>query len=244
MIAGRWKLQTPFDILQAAIASHLALWMEDTSRFCFDQDVAPALITYSFSARLMYHPIGECNCWSFHKVMLRKLGDDLSELHISDPPSIILYGKPLEDVEDDELVAWEEEGREFRLAMRGEGPIRTTSALLVQMISAARDYHNRLLNELLFKLKEDGLFRAQRDNAGVSAGEDREEETGPWEVIPEGWQRDAMKLWWEGWSQGEIAKKMGFATRTVTNRFYALRTAYTPDVVPYKNDPRRQRHIL
>jgi hypothetical protein len=58
-------------------------------------------------------------------------------------------------------------------------------------------------------------------------------EDDPWELIPDHlWDRQALRLWWEGLTCPEIGRRLSQAPKTVRNRLTLLRKAYGTDVVP------------
>lgn len=61
----------------------------------------------------------------------------------------------------------------------------------------------------------------------------------PWEAIPEGWEREAVRLWWEGLDKGEIAQRLDKDAKTVENRFSQLRRDFGEAVVPYSKRCKR-----
>jgi hypothetical protein len=55
----------------------------------------------------------------------------------------------------------------------------------------------------------------------------------PWELIPDHlWERQALRLWWEGLTCPEIGRRLSQAPKTVRNRLTLLRKEYGTDVVP------------
>lgn len=68
--------------------------------------------------------------------------------------------------------------------------------------------------------------------------EEMESHQNPWQSIDEqtGWDREALKMWWEGYKNKEIAEKVNVVPRRVTNRISELRKKYNPEIVPYKKD--------
>jgi hypothetical protein len=55
----------------------------------------------------------------------------------------------------------------------------------------------------------------------------------PWMSVPDvNWDRQALELWWQVYTIGEIATKLGYRQKTVRNRFSNLRATYGPDTVP------------
>jgi len=61
---------------------------------------------------------------------------------------------------------------------------------------------------------------------------DSEAEMRGWEKVPEGQNRDMVRLWCSGLSAKEIGRKLGYADKTVHNRLSDLRTTYGDEVVP------------
>ena len=56
----------------------------------------------------------------------------------------------------------------------------------------------------------------------------------PWENIPDhGWNREAVKMIWDGYNGVEIARKLCVAHKTVLNRISDLRNIHTSAIVPY-----------
>ena len=72
------------------------------------------------------------------------------------------------------------------------------------------------------------------DLAGTSS-----EAVSPWDAIKGGWEREAVRMWWNGHDKGRIAKHLGKDPKTVENRFSNLRRTLGTDIVPHVNDPRR-----
>jgi len=55
----------------------------------------------------------------------------------------------------------------------------------------------------------------------------------PWTRIPEhGWDRQALELWWDGYTVGDIASRLTLSEKTIRNRLTALRRAYGVSIVP------------
>lgn len=55
----------------------------------------------------------------------------------------------------------------------------------------------------------------------------------PWELIPDHlWDRQALRLWWEGLTCPEIGRRLAQAPKTVRNRLTLLRKEYGTDLVP------------
>lgn len=70
-----------------------------------------------------------------------------------------------------------------------------------------------------------------------------QQEKQPWNLIPDHlWDRTAIKLWWDGFTNNEIGKKVGVTPRVVTNRISELRRLY-PDADIPTNEERRKRMI-
>jgi len=65
----------------------------------------------------------------------------------------------------------------------------------------------------------------------VSPVEPSDEE--PWMAVPDhGWDRQALELWWEGYTVGDVASRLSLSEKTVRNRLTALRLAYGAEIVP------------
>jgi hypothetical protein len=63
----------------------------------------------------------------------------------------------------------------------------------------------------------------------------------PWEKIPDrNWDRKAVELWWKGYENSEISKRVMVEARSVTNRISILRQNFGTDIVPY-NAERKKR---
>ena len=63
----------------------------------------------------------------------------------------------------------------------------------------------------------------------------------PWEKIPDlSWDREALRLWWEGYTHTEIAQRLHFATKTVLNRISSLRKTYGEQIVITERRRRRR----
>lgn len=63
----------------------------------------------------------------------------------------------------------------------------------------------------------------------------------PWDRIPDvGWDRLAVQMLWKGYTDPEIGKKVGRASKTVTNRMSRLRQQY-PELVPTRDDLRKRK---
>jgi hypothetical protein len=55
----------------------------------------------------------------------------------------------------------------------------------------------------------------------------------PWEKIGKhNWDRDAVRLWWEGYTVSEIARRVYVAEKTARNRLTILRKAHGEHIVP------------
>jgi len=55
----------------------------------------------------------------------------------------------------------------------------------------------------------------------------------PWMAVPDhGWDRQALELWWEGYTVGDVASHLSLSEKTVRNRLTALRQAYGAEIVP------------
>ena len=68
-------------------------------------------------------------------------------------------------------------------------------------------------------------------------GEDKK----PWEKIPDyNWDRQASKLWWEGYTCSEIGDKIAVSEKTVRNRLTQLRKEYGEENVPTKRQLERR----
>ena len=67
------------------------------------------------------------------------------------------------------------------------------------------------------------------------------ETTPPWEQIHDDlWDRTALKMWHEGYSNREIGESVNVSPATVTNRLSELRKQYGLEIVPLKNEIRRR----
>lgn len=63
----------------------------------------------------------------------------------------------------------------------------------------------------------------------------------PWEKIPDlAWDRQALRLWWEGHTHKEIGQKLHLAEKTVLNRLSALRKTYGEEIVVTERKRRRR----
>ncbi len=63
----------------------------------------------------------------------------------------------------------------------------------------------------------------------------------PWERIPDfSWDRQALRLWWEGHTHKEIGQKLHLAEKTVLNRLSSLRKTYGEDIVVTERKRRRR----
>lgn len=63
----------------------------------------------------------------------------------------------------------------------------------------------------------------------------------PWEKIPDlSWDREALRLWWEGHTHKEIAQKLHLAEKTVLNRLSSLRKTYGEKIVITERKRRRR----
>lgn len=63
----------------------------------------------------------------------------------------------------------------------------------------------------------------------------------PWEKIPDlSWDREALRLWWEGHTHKEIAQKLHLAEKTVLNRLSSLRKTYGEQIVITERKRRRR----
>lgn len=88
------------------------------------------------------------------------------------------------------------------------------------------------------------LPEAVVDSNTVSAESIPSNDMQPWEKIKnKNWDRLALKMWWEGNSRKEIARKVSVSARRVTNRLSELRQMYGDEIVP-THEQRRKRFIL
>jgi hypothetical protein len=102
----------------------------------------------------------------------------------------------------------------------------------------ARHYFIRLLLDLgsrwptLYEQIPEPQSKKSSEKAGTVKDDDA-----PWLAIPEGWAREAVRLWWGGYSKPEIAAQLDngdISPKTVENRFSDLRRLYGKAVVPLK----------
>ena len=95
-----------------------------------------------------------------------------------------------------------------------------------------------------------GLFMTGHDNAPIGddflvivdritgklenkVHSERDDKNEPLDKIPNvGWYREAVKLWREGKTSGEIAAKIGKNEQTVRNKIAELRKLYGDNIVP------------
>jgi len=62
----------------------------------------------------------------------------------------------------------------------------------------------------------------------------------PWLRVPDvGWHRQALELWWTGYTIPEIAKKISFDGKTIRNMFSLLRKQFGHEVVPTAEELRK-----
>ena len=55
----------------------------------------------------------------------------------------------------------------------------------------------------------------------------------PWELVPDHlWDRQALRLWWDGLTCPEIGRRLSQAPKTVRNRLTMLRKEYGTEIVP------------
>ena len=72
---------------------------------------------------------------------------------------------------------------------------------------------------------------------------ERSENEHPWDKIPEkNWDREAVRLWWEGLSGKEIALIVGCSKERVHNRLCELRKIHDENIVP-TDKMRRRIHL-
>ena len=65
----------------------------------------------------------------------------------------------------------------------------------------------------------------------------------PWERVPDrGPNREILKMWWEGYTNSEIARKVSLQPRTITNIISRLRIEHGDETVP-RDDQRRKSYI-
>jgi len=51
-------------------------------------------------------------------------------------------------------------------------------------------------------------------------------------ILDHGWDRQALELWWEGYTSGTSASRLSLSEKTVRNRLTALRQAHGAEIVP------------
>lgn len=93
------------------------------------------------------------------------------------------------------------------------------------------------INRALSSEKRQAVGQAQEETANIA------ENLEPWERIPNyRWDRDAVRMLWEGYEDSEIAKHVSppVVPKTVINRLSRLRKQY-PDEVPTRSQLRRKR---
>jgi len=77
-------------------------------------------------------------------------------------------------------------------------------------------------------------------NTPLILNEKNEKALEPWEQIDDHlWDRKALEMWWEGYENSDIAKKVGVTPRAVTNSISFLRSKYGEEIVP-KNASRKK----
>ena len=121
---------------------------------------------------------------------------------------------------------------DLRVALEGIGQSRTfvtVECLAKNILPSAR----AILQEFARRYSE-------AKDAIESALKDETSAPDPCDVIPEGWQRQAVKLWRQGYSAPEIGERLNYDAKTVSNRLSELRQAYGEEIVP-TDAQRRQR---
>ncbi|GAG70567.1 unnamed protein product [marine sediment metagenome] len=89
-----------------------------------------------------------------------------------------------------------------------------------------------------FELSLKGKFLSVDEEQFSKAEPTAEDE--PWNQIPDHlWDKIAVQMWWEGYTNREIADRVGVTPRRVTNRISELRGRYSELVVP-KDTTRRK----
>lgn len=92
---------------------------------------------------------------------------------------------------------------------------------------------------------ENGKLKQDRGPAQETEGGEAEPETPsptaePWTQVPDvGWDRQALKLWWAGYTVPQIAARLHLNEKTVRNRLSTLRQIYPEEIVPTANQLRK-----
>jgi hypothetical protein len=107
---------------------------------------------------------------------------------------------------------------------------------------AVEQFVEKLLSELRKRAKV--VVIEERPSSSTESANLEEQNKEPWKEIEDhGWDRQALELWWNGYTAKEIAQKVGrnITPVTVTNRISALRTKHGENIVP-KDEGRKRGH--
>lgn len=234
-MAKNWRISRPFDAVDAAVGHHLSSLRSEHR--CLDRTrrpTTPASAVYSF--RFGY----------YGKLIVRKLDGNTSELSITDPQALYADSKTPEDLAKQRHPHLWVEGANER---KRQAAIERCDPEIAARQRSLK-VHRAAMEEVVRRLAGDGFFvEPGQVEEGVAQGEAALEATStgrvepqvskPWQKIPEGWERDAEKLWWEGSTKPEIARSFRLVPKTVENRFSALRRIYGRQVVPKLDDLRK-----
>jgi DNA-binding NarL/FixJ family response regulator len=97
------------------------------------------------------------------------------------------------------------------------------------------------------EVKENASDEEKETNTGISKIKLSESKTQsqdsekPWEKIPDHlWDKQALNMWHEGYTNSEIAKKVCVTPERVTNRISELRKEHGSGIVPFDEDRRKK----
>jgi hypothetical protein len=99
--------------------------------------------------------------------------------------------------------------------------------------------------QILIQAYQERLYQEQQLNVPAETlGEEPEKPPEPWEKIPDHlWDRLAVKMWREGYTNKDIGEIVFVSPRRVTNRLSELRMSFGTDIVP-TNEMRRHKEIF
>lgn len=99
-----------------------------------------------------------------------------------------------------------------------------------------------IANILVPRLQSSGIPLRPREQMLFLGRSEAEDQGGPdpCDVIPEGWQREAVRLWRQGYTATEIGRMLKYNSKTVANKLSELRQVYGEEVVPTDTQRRRR----
>ena len=102
-----------------------------------------------------------------------------------------------------------------------------------------KELQRRLVEWILVRLRPDSVWRPLvLRRLALGRAENEEMEDGPWNAIPSGWRRRAVRDWWRGDNVPAIASRVHRSSKTVRNRLSELRKEHGSEIVPLKEDLR------